>query len=667
MSTIRQWHSVPGRLQSVSVAGRSQIWGITLDYQLCKFNPATRKWQLVSVLPEAVNNTRYSSSTSSSAPSSRPSSFGQTRSFRTSDQFRAQQTQDPAIDPDCETTIQVAAGSDGTVVRLDQTRRAWFLIAPNGTVDFEKDVIWIDLEHFWICVSVASVSQIWGLTETGDIYYGSSDRFVELNSVVSGDERPQFTHISVGYDNVVIATDGRTGTAFRLYTDASSPTWRALPGTGSRAGLHLIQCCISSVDYIVGLDDHGRVSQLVHGQWVCLEEARPGRSRGANAFVSVDVGSDGYAVAVDKDGDLYGCQLESGHGDQYPPFTKSVSTASALGMESREGEDAPWATAATTSPIQVPGRRRTSSTSYQRRMDALPTPCITTSRLSRERDGFSNGYGDVVGVDAAASASTFTPAKGDPSDPQPNPVTAPLSESTQQASTTLPRPNRPQRAAKELFEGSPRSSSTKRLASMPTNPSSSATTSVNNNNKTTSMSSSSLTSSLPLSARPSRTASQSSQASYANDFGHTLSRQGSAAALAAATATLAAARSGSPAPAVGTTPTTNTSPLRIKTKLDHLRDSDNSAGSKSEISEAGLRSSQRRSNNSEGMSNFSPAGYFSPRYSSDDLATPSPFPGQEEVLPVQQYQQQRKPPQQRQQSYEQRHPMSQSYGADDYS
>lgn len=56
-------------------------------------------------------------------------------------------------DTEEDTTVQVSAASDGTVVRLDRSLKAWYLIAPNNDhVDYEKDVIWIDLGHFWKCV-----------------------------------------------------------------------------------------------------------------------------------------------------------------------------------------------------------------------------------------------------------------------------------------------------------------------------------------------------------------------------------------------------------------------------------------------------------------------------------------------------------------------------------
>ncbi|KAG0238981.1 hypothetical protein BGW41_007997 [Actinomortierella wolfii] len=636
MVTERPWHPVPGRLQAVSVANRSQIWGITLDYQLCKFNSTTRKWQLVSVLPEVVNNTRYSSSSSISPDSPRPSSLGQSQPFRLSNQYGGHQRQDSNIDPDCEITIQVAASSDGTVVRLDQTRRAWFMITPSDTVDFEKDVIWIDLEHFWKCVSVASMSQIWGLAETGDIFYGSSDRFVELDSVVSGNARPQFTHISVGQDNVVIATDAHTGTAFRLFTDASSPIWRALPGTGSHAGLHLIQCCLSNIDYIVGLDEHGRVLQLVEDQWQCLGETDGEVCN--TVFVCVDVGNDGYVVAVDKGGDLHGCQLDPYHDSAAPPFSNMKSELPEQENPSGALDTTPLAAATITKPIQASRRRRTSSTSYHKRMEALPTPSITTSittsRIPRARENFYSGYGDaVVDTTAALAKDGLTNQQQ-----QPNPVTAQLSQPSP-TSTTLQR-QRTQQAARQLFEGSPILATAKRAASNPATPSSAT----NNNGM-----SSSLSTSLPRSVRPSRTSSQSS---YADDFGHSLKRQGSSAALAAATATLAAARSATPTSVVATTPTTNTSPLRIRTKVDPSGDRGNSTGA-DENDRLSSKPTQRRSNNSEGMSNFSPAGLLSPRYSSDDLATPSPFPGYEEILPAQQYQQQQQQRQQKhQQSYE---------------
>ncbi|KAF9271429.1 hypothetical protein BGZ74_006042, partial [Mortierella antarctica] len=50
------WHPIPGRLQSVSVADRAHIWGVTLDLQLARFNTKTQQWQLVSVTTESATN-----------------------------------------------------------------------------------------------------------------------------------------------------------------------------------------------------------------------------------------------------------------------------------------------------------------------------------------------------------------------------------------------------------------------------------------------------------------------------------------------------------------------------------------------------------------------------------------------------------------------------------
>ncbi|KAF9155429.1 hypothetical protein BG015_009897 [Linnemannia schmuckeri] len=213
-------------------------------------------------------------------------------------------------DSEEDTTIQVSAASDGTVVRLDRSLKAWYLIAPhNDHVDYEKDVIWIDLGHFWKCVSVASISQIWGLSDCGDIYYGTSDRFALLEHAITsgaGYNKPTFTHISVGHDNVVLATDAHSGTVFRLKlhpTGACPPVWNALAGTGPGSRLHIVNCSLSTGDFIIGVAKDGRVYRYSRSVWIPLG--------GGAKLDNVDVGIDGYVLGVDRDGDLFGCQLES--------------------------------------------------------------------------------------------------------------------------------------------------------------------------------------------------------------------------------------------------------------------------------------------------------------------------------------------------------------------
>ncbi|KAG0301888.1 hypothetical protein BGZ97_002575, partial [Linnemannia gamsii] len=215
-----------------------------------------------------------------------------------------------AADTEEDTTFQVSAASDGTVVRLDRSLKAWYLIAPhNDNVDYEKDVIWIDLGHFWKCVSVASISQIWGLSDYGDIYYGTSDRFALLEHAITsgaGYNKPAFTHISVGHDNLVVATDAHSGTVFRLKlhpTGACPPVWNALPGTGPGSRLHIVNCSLSTADFIVGVAKDGRVYRYSHSVWTPLG--------GGAKLENVGVGIDGYVLGVDRDGDLFGCQLES--------------------------------------------------------------------------------------------------------------------------------------------------------------------------------------------------------------------------------------------------------------------------------------------------------------------------------------------------------------------
>lgn len=205
------WHPIPGRLQSVSVADKAHIWGVTLDLQLAKFNSTTQQWQLVSVTTEAANQNRYSSSSShsantfgsnasfgsvsgrasktiaallpsfgmGSASSSSSLSVNVARSSMGSRPTSASTSGEPSPafdgsfmsprtggggggsgvgeeDEDTDSTVQVSAAVDGTVVRLDKTLKAWYLIAPQSSeesgVDFGRDVIWIELGHFWKCV-----------------------------------------------------------------------------------------------------------------------------------------------------------------------------------------------------------------------------------------------------------------------------------------------------------------------------------------------------------------------------------------------------------------------------------------------------------------------------------------------------------------------------------
>ncbi|KAG0321468.1 hypothetical protein BG000_003199 [Podila horticola] len=336
------WHPIPGRLQSVSVADKAHIWGVTLDLQLAKFNSTTQQWQLVSVTTEAANQNRYSSSSShsantfgsnasfgsvsgrasktiaallpsfgmGSASSSSSLSVNVARSSMGSRPTSASTSGEPSPafdgsfmsprtggggsggggsggggeeDEDTDSTVQVSAAVDGTVVRLDKTLKA----------------------------CVASISQIWGLSDSGDIYYGSSDRFVQLEAAVTsgaGYGQPQFTHISVGLDNTVLATDAHTGTVFRLKkSDATvqqqshPPLWTALTGTGPR-GLHIANCSLSTSDFVVGVAWDGRCYRFSNGHWTTMG--------GGAKIDNVGVGADGYVIGVDRDGDLFGFQLE---------------------------------------------------------------------------------------------------------------------------------------------------------------------------------------------------------------------------------------------------------------------------------------------------------------------------------------------------------------------
>ncbi|KAF9381618.1 hypothetical protein BGX21_002055 [Mortierella sp. AD011] len=325
--TSVQWHPIPGRLQSISVASKSKIWGVTLDLQLCKLNPETLQWQLVSVTSEAVNRSRFSSSSANSAQTTSstasPIATSATKKFSfilpslnislgsgvQQNDHNARALALSQSDQESDSTFQVSAAEDGTVVRLDKTFKTWYLVGSQNRVDFENDVIWIDLGHSWKSVSVASVSQIWGLGDNGDIYYGTSDQFVRLKSPITsgaGYDMPKFTQIAVGQDNVVLATDAHSGTVFRLKTHPASshpPVWTALEGTGPGTAIHMMYCSLSSVEFIVGLSKEGQVFKRCNGNWIPIG--------GKIKFSCIDVGIDGYVMGVDREGDLYACQLQN--------------------------------------------------------------------------------------------------------------------------------------------------------------------------------------------------------------------------------------------------------------------------------------------------------------------------------------------------------------------
>ncbi|KAF8985303.1 hypothetical protein BGZ46_005047 [Entomortierella lignicola] len=300
------WHSIPGRLQSVSVATKSNIWGVTLDLQLCKLNPETLQWQLVSVTSEPIDCPRVPGISAKSGQIT-PSSTSPSKKILSP--FKKNNVIDGHSDQDSDSTFQVSAAGDGTVVRLDKSLRTWYLVGSQNRVDFENDILWIDLGHFWKCISVASVSQIWGLSDNGDIYYGTSDRFVQLGPPVTsgaGYHIPKFTQISVGQDNLVIATDSHTGTVFRLKTHPTSshpPVWTALEGTGPGTTIHMMNCSLSSADFIVGLSKDGQVYRRCNGNWIPIG--------GQVKLCNIDVGVDGYVIGIDRDGDLYACQLQN--------------------------------------------------------------------------------------------------------------------------------------------------------------------------------------------------------------------------------------------------------------------------------------------------------------------------------------------------------------------
>lgn len=122
----------------------------------------------------------------------------------------------------------------------------------------------------------------------------------------AGYDTPKFSQIAVGHDNLVLATDATSGTVFRLKTHPTAshpPIWSALPGTGPGTGLHMVSCTLSMADYIVGVARDGHAYRFRHHSWICL-------GGGAN-IMTLGVGTDGYVLSVDSDGDLFGYQLES--------------------------------------------------------------------------------------------------------------------------------------------------------------------------------------------------------------------------------------------------------------------------------------------------------------------------------------------------------------------
>ncbi|KAF9327325.1 hypothetical protein BG006_009340 [Podila minutissima] len=300
------WHPIPGRLQSVSVADKAHIWGVTLDLQLARFNTKTQQWQLVSYGygyefdDDGVRVGGAGEQNDCGAVAElRDGDLGFLVQFaecgrKVGHRLEADEHEYEAgggagggeEDEDMDSTVKVSAAMDGTVVRLDKTLKAWFLITPQN-------------------------EEIWGLSDCGDIYYGSSDRFVQLDAAVTsgaGYGQPQFTHISVGLDNTVLATDAHTGTVFRLKkTDPTTqpqshpPLWTALPGTGPR-GLHIANCSLSTSDFIVGVSKDGRSYRFSNGRWTSMG--------GGAKLNNVGVGADGYVIGVDRDGDLFGFQLE---------------------------------------------------------------------------------------------------------------------------------------------------------------------------------------------------------------------------------------------------------------------------------------------------------------------------------------------------------------------
>ncbi|KAF9358552.1 hypothetical protein BGX34_008882 [Mortierella sp. NVP85] len=327
------WNDFPGKLQSVSVADVNNMWGVTLDLQLCKFHTETRQWRLVSVTTEHVNQSRFSATSAvtndsrSSAMSSSPNTTSFSRAISSllpslrppspspslqqqESSFKNRDSSSLSSDSESDTTIAVSAASDGTVVRLDKTQRSWYLINPHGHHDFEKEVLWIDLGQSWKCVSVASVSQIWGLSDQGEIYYGTTDRFVLLESSITsgaGYGKPTFTQISVGHDSLVLATDAHSGTVFRLKTHPTAshpPIWTAIPGTGSGISqLHIVHCSLSTADFIVGIALDGQAYRFRNSKWIPMS--------GSVRLDSVGVGVDGYVLGVGRNGDLFSCQLQS--------------------------------------------------------------------------------------------------------------------------------------------------------------------------------------------------------------------------------------------------------------------------------------------------------------------------------------------------------------------
>ncbi|KAF9914223.1 hypothetical protein BX616_008716, partial [Lobosporangium transversale] len=305
-SSSMLWHHIPGRLHSVSVADKSNIWGVTLDYQLCRLDPNTQQWQFVAVTSESDNQARFSSLPTQSAESAQSTPY---YSSATSTAMAAKKKVQSLIPASLGQSLGLTGDSITSTNRpLQQQQRLMhdnlmaFITDEDTDVDADADTT--------LQVSAAADGTV----------------LVQLKAPVTtgaGYNRPNFTSISVGHDNIVLATDAHTGTVFRLKTHPSvshPPLWTALPGTGtfchlpslmpSFAGsaittqrLHMTSCTLSSADYIVGVAADGQVYRFCNNAWISMG--------GGAKFESVGVGVDGYVIGVDQDGDLFGCQLQS--------------------------------------------------------------------------------------------------------------------------------------------------------------------------------------------------------------------------------------------------------------------------------------------------------------------------------------------------------------------
>lgn len=120
----------------------------------------------------------------------------------------------------------------------------------------------------------------------------------------------------------------------------------------------MVSCTLSMADYIVGVARDGHAYRFRHHSWICLG--------GGAKIESLGVGTDGYVLSVDSDGDLFGFQLESTR----PSIPRRVSSRGAkLNRELNKEDEHPIP-----SSPQAPNGFGAPSTPRQQAISKRPMP-----------------------------------------------------------------------------------------------------------------------------------------------------------------------------------------------------------------------------------------------------------------------------------------------------